>query len=324
MSHPLIVVSLAIIAWCGMAPLSPVYAQTTDAPTGLLCNLLTEPETCVITESRPDFGWIVNSTLQGDRQTAYRILVASSVALLKTEKANMWDSGKVVSPESINVLYSGKPLLPVTSYWWAVRTWNKQDKASQFSAPQRFNTGQFNRTGKHWPGESRWVELVDEAGKKNWTFENRVPVNFHKSSPRRMVSNPDGSWFVDFGQAAFATFQVTIDWTPAEAGAIEHTIQVAVGEKNKGSTVHTQPGGGIIYKKMAMEIRPGKHTYTLNFPRFKAHYPHSQTMPKMMPEVIPFRYCELMPGREEIFPEDPGREFFSILSWKVLILPQQV
>lgn len=275
-----------------------------DAPSGLLCNLLTEPETCVITESRPDFGWIVNSTVQGDRQTAYRILVASSSELLKKQKANMWDSGKVVSPESINVLYSGKPLSPYRSYWWAVRTWNKQDRTSQFSVPQRFNTGQFDRTGKNWPGESRWVELVDEAGKKNWTFENRVPVNFHEFSPRRMVSNSEGSWFVDFGQAAFATFQVTIDWTPAKTGVTEHTIQVAVGEKNKGTTVDTQPGGGIIYKNTAMKIRPGKHTYTLNFPRFKAHYPHSQTMPKMMPEVIPFRYCELMPVGEEIIVEN--------------------
>ncbi len=103
MSHRVTIGSLALvmIASCGIGSLSPVYAQPMDAPTGLLCHLLSEPETCAITESRPDFGWIVNSTVQGERQSAYRILVASSAALLKTEKANLRDSGKVVSPQSI-------------------------------------------------------------------------------------------------------------------------------------------------------------------------------------------------------------------------------
>ncbi len=59
------------------------------APSGLLCNLLTQPEKCVITEPQPDFGWVVNSAIQGDRQTAFRILVASSPALLKSEQGDM-------------------------------------------------------------------------------------------------------------------------------------------------------------------------------------------------------------------------------------------
>ena len=40
---------------------SPVMSAQ-DAPSGFLCNLLTQPEACVITEPQPDFGWIVPST----------------------------------------------------------------------------------------------------------------------------------------------------------------------------------------------------------------------------------------------------------------------
>jgi len=134
-----------------------------EAPSGLLCNLLTEPEKCVITEPQPDFGWIVNSKLTEDHQSAYQILVASSAMLPGKESGDMWDSGKVASSQSINVVYGGKPLAPNASYWWCVRTWNKEGEATAFSEPQRFHTGEFGRADKKWPGESRWVQLADRA-----------------------------------------------------------------------------------------------------------------------------------------------------------------
>ena len=276
-----------------------------DAPSGLLCNLLTQPETCVITEPQPDFGWIVPSTRDGDFQSAYQILVASSPKLLEPGRADMWDSGKVVSAQSINVLYSGKALAANSSYWWCVRTWNKDGKASAFSAPQRFNTGEFNRANKKWPGESRWVELADDKGRKTWTFEDRPPVAFHPNPAVRVVDKPDGTWFLDFGKAAFATLELTIDWKPSEANITEAVVQVALGEKSKGTSVDPKPGGGIIYRKVSLKIQPGKKTYTLELPRFVPRYPHSQAMPKQLPDVVPFRYCELMPGAEKITVENP-------------------
>jgi len=276
-----------------------------DAPTGLLCNLLTRPEKCVITEPIPDFGWIVNSTQPSDRQSAYRIMVASSPNLLDNGEGDVWDSGKVVSEQSINVAYGGKPLVANASYWWRVRTWNKQDQPSAFSKPQRFNTGEFNRTGKKWPGESRWVEMADEVGKKTWTFEDRPPVEFHPNPAVVSMEKPDGSWFLDFGKAAFATLELTIEWTPSSPGVVECLVQVVIGEKSKGTTVDPKPGGGIIYRKVPLAIQPGKRLYTLELPRFVPRYPHSQAMPKQLPDVVPFRYCELLPGAEKITVETP-------------------
>jgi hypothetical protein len=118
-----------------LAATSPV-SPAQDAPSGLLCNLLTHPEKCVITESRPDFGWIVNSNLTDDLQMAYQILVASSESQLKKETGDLWNSGKVASSQSINVLYDGKPLTANSSYWWCVRTWNKEGQPSALSPQQ--------------------------------------------------------------------------------------------------------------------------------------------------------------------------------------------
>ncbi len=282
-----------------------LVAPAKDAPSGLLCNLLTQPEKCVITEPEPDFGWIMNSSRPDDRQTAYQILVASSPALLAKAKGDLWDSGKVTSAQSINVLYGGRPLAAQASYWWCVRTWDKSGRRSGYSAPQRFNTGEFNRPDKKWPGESRWVQLPDGRGGTNWTFENRPPIAFHPRPPVRVEAKPDGTWFLDFGQAAFATLELTIAWTPTDSAATHGVIQVVVGEQCKGATVDPKPGGGIIYRKIPLTIHPGKRRYTLEVPRFVPHYPHSQPMPLQMPEIIPFRYCELMPGAETITVEDP-------------------
>lgn len=296
------------LAWCSaVCAQDIVTVMPRDAPSGLLCNLLTRPETCVITEPQPDFGWIVNSNLTGDRQSAFRILVASSAELLDKETGDMWDSGKVASPQSINVLYGGKPLAANSSYWWCVRTWNKDGDSSVFSKPQRFNTGEFKRPDKKWPGESRWIQSADDSGNLTWTFEDRPPVAFHPNPATKVELNPDGTWFLDFGKAAFSTLEVTINWSPSSPALAEHVVQVHVGEKTKGTTVDPKPGGGIIYRTIPLVIQPGKRAYTLNVPRFVPRYPHSQAMPKQLPDVVPFRYCELNPGTEKITVESPSQ-----------------
>ena len=57
------------------------------------------------------------------RQTAYQVLVASSEKLLKEGKADLWDSGKVESGQSVNVEYKGKELESLVICHWKVRVW---------------------------------------------------------------------------------------------------------------------------------------------------------------------------------------------------------
>ncbi|TAE77452.1 MAG: alpha-L-rhamnosidase [Verrucomicrobia bacterium] len=277
-------------------------AEGMEAPSGLLCNLLVQPEKSLITEPRPDFGWIVPASRQGDRQRAWQILVASSESLIVAGKGDLWNSGKVESNRSINVAYDGAPLAPQRAYWWRVRTWGVDGKPSPFSEPQKFVTGEFGRSNKKWPGESRWVPLPDEQG---WTFENRPPVVFQANPAAAVVARPDGSWFLDFGKAAFATLSMSIDWKPSVAGTASYVVQVALGEKRKGDAVDSKPGGGIIHTRVPLTIRPGKHDYTLQLPRFVPRYPHSQAMPAIMPDVIPFRYAEVISGAEKIVVNEP-------------------
>ncbi len=280
----------------GMACL---HGMAQDAPTGLLCDLLSHPEKSLITDSNPDFGWIMNSHRANEVQSAYQILVSSNIGNLKSDQGDMWDSGRVVSNESINVNYAGKPLQPSTSYWWRVRTWDREGDASGYSEPQRFNTGEFNRA-RSWPGESRWVQIPDESGRLFWTFEDRAPVAYDPVPPVKLIANPDGSTFLDFGRAAFSALNLTLTWKPQNSAASQCIVNIDVGEKNRDNAVDQNPGGGIIHARFPLTLQPGTHSYSVPIPRFKPRYPNSQVLPLRMPEVIPFRYCAVLPGAEHV------------------------
>lgn len=53
---------------------------------------------------------MIESERRGEQQTGYRVLVASTAELLAEDKGDMWDSGRVKSDRTINVVYAGKPL----------------------------------------------------------------------------------------------------------------------------------------------------------------------------------------------------------------------
>ncbi|WPJ97275.1 alpha-L-rhamnosidase C-terminal domain-containing protein [Coraliomargarita algicola] len=116
---------------------SVASALAADAPTGLMTELLEYPEQTVITDTLPEFTWIVNDQDRDEVQTAYQILVATSESNLVAGSADIWDSGKVLSNSSVNVEFGGTALAD-GSYWWSVRTWDKTDQASPFSDAQNF------------------------------------------------------------------------------------------------------------------------------------------------------------------------------------------
>lgn len=89
---------------------------------------------------RPRLSWVLTSTERGQRQTAYRILVASSPARLAANEGDVWDSGRVTSADSINVPYAGPDLASMTRYHWKVRVWDKDGDQSRWSPPAWWET----------------------------------------------------------------------------------------------------------------------------------------------------------------------------------------
>jgi alpha-L-rhamnosidase len=95
-----------------------------------------------IDEAHPRLTWLVESTERGQEQTAYQILVASKESLLKPGKADLWDSGKIASDDTVNVVYSGAPLASREQCFWKICVWDKAGHTT-WSQPAFWTMGLF-------------------------------------------------------------------------------------------------------------------------------------------------------------------------------------
>jgi alpha-L-rhamnosidase len=114
--------------------------QTTDLTVErLLCEYRVKP--LGIEAPHPRLSWVLRSAERGQKQTAYQILVASSPELLAKDQGDLWDSGKVVSDQSVHVAYSGKPLESRMRCHWKALAWDKNGQASAWSQPAQWTMG---------------------------------------------------------------------------------------------------------------------------------------------------------------------------------------
>ena len=113
----------------------------------------------------PRLSWVLESRQRDQRQTAYRILVASSEARLDAEEGDLWDSDKVISDRSTQIAYIGKPLASRQRCWWKVCAWDQEGRPSAWSAPALWEMGllkpedwQATWIGleQPWPGQVEW------------------------------------------------------------------------------------------------------------------------------------------------------------------------
>lgn len=266
----------------GIAAAALQAAAEAPAPAGLSVNLLRWPEAAVITTSAPRFSWEVPQAAV--RQTAYRIRVADEPEALRGGAAVLWDSGRMASDRNILVPYAGAPLAEHRACWWQVQVWDAEGRAGPWSAPQRFNTGSFDRSDLAYPGESRWVELAQDE----WVSEDRQSASFVRQKPIA-VDRTHGALFVEFERGAIGVLEFDA------VCAATNRVTVHLGERRDGDAVHKEPGvSNIGYRKVEMELLPGFHHYRVNVPRRKIHgYLHSQQLAPHLPEVMPFRYAEV-------------------------------
>ena len=142
-------------------------ATPASAPTLLRTDDLTTP--IGLDDPTPHFAWQLRDTTQGARQTAYQVQVASSVALLKSGKPDIWDSSKTASEQSLGVIYKGPALKPSTTYYWQVVTWDQTGKPYPASAISSWETGLLDQPwqGK-WIGYQRWEEAAVRTAGAAW------------------------------------------------------------------------------------------------------------------------------------------------------------
>lgn len=81
----------------------------------------------------PRLSWELMSEEKDKSQSAYKILVASTLELLHDNKGDLWETDKVLSSQSIHIPYDGKILKSRQQCYWKVMVWDEKGGVSDWS-----------------------------------------------------------------------------------------------------------------------------------------------------------------------------------------------
>lgn len=162
-----------------MSLIAPILAAGSLIAVELRCNALTDP--LAIQSAQPQLSWklgAVDPQAKNLSQSAYRIIVASDPALLKSDKGDLWDSGRVASSDQYGIKYQGKALQSRMHCWWKVRIWDQTGKESDWSSIASFGTGL--REQSDW--SAQWIHGKTPLAPPNdlenisWISSSKIPV----------------------------------------------------------------------------------------------------------------------------------------------------
>ena len=114
--------------WQFFIAMTSLVAAATASPVHLRCEYRENP--LGIDVPAPQLSWQSDSTEHNWKQAAYEVLVASTSDGLQSGQADVWDSGKTESDESVGIAYKGPTLESRKRFYWKVRVW---DTAGQVS-----------------------------------------------------------------------------------------------------------------------------------------------------------------------------------------------
>ncbi len=194
-----------------------------------------------IASKTPTLSWRLTSDERGQRQTAYRIVASSTAKKLSDGEYDMWDSGKVDSPDNYGVKYGGEALSSMQGVYWSVKVWDKNGEESAFSEPAYFEVGLLG--GGDW--QAKWIGAGEESV-------------LSKLMPDKVKDNTAAGYVLadKIGETTAEYLRINV----TESGP------AAIGEYNDGAL------GGVIYRVQIMELElylngkkvalPGKTTVT--------------------------------------------------------------
>ncbi|MEM6377062.1 MAG: alpha-L-rhamnosidase C-terminal domain-containing protein [Bacteroidota bacterium] len=235
----------------------------TAQPSNLTIEQIRKPGLVKIIDSRPEFGWTLPAT--AEYQTGYQILLSSTQSLIQQDQGDIWDSGQIWSNQSVEVALGAAALAENTTYFWKVRYYDVDGKASEYSKVQAFQTGVFST----------------ESTTSNFT-------QIEKIKPVATKKLDHGSYFIDFGKAAFASLE--INYQPRR----KEILTIRVGEKLLDGKIDQKPGGTIRFQEIKVEVHPKQSLYHINFvPDDRNTNEKAVALPDSFPVLIPYRYLEV-------------------------------
>jgi len=242
---------------------SPAVVAAGIQPAGLRCEYRQNP--LGIDVRQPRLSWVLEAAptaARGLKQSAYRVLAASTPEKLAAEQGDLWDSGKVESDRQLHIEYTGKPLTSRMRCYWKVRVWDQDGKPSGWSEPAMWSMGLLD------PGDwqAEWI-----AGEGQRAAQSGPHNGYHS----QFGAKPDTQKWVlmDLGKArridAVRLWPARpYDWTPDTPGflfPLRFRIEAA-GEKDFGDRQ-------VVADRTGEDVpNPGAEPLTCRFKPVMARY----------------------------------------------------
>jgi len=109
-----------------------------------------------IETNSPRLSWQLISKSRNQVQSAYRIIVSDNPDGFENVKNKIWDSGKKLSDQSIQIEYKGLPLKSAKKYYWKVMIWDGNGHPTSWSPVAFWQMGLL--TPKDWDN-AKWIGL---------------------------------------------------------------------------------------------------------------------------------------------------------------------
>ncbi len=149
----------------------PPIAAAPVSTSHLQCEMRNNPEAIDITH--PRLSWEINTETRNTRQTAYQLLVSSSPEKLNNNEGDLWNTGKITTNQSIDIIYSGKPLSSRTACYWKVKVFTNNGE-TPWSETARWSMGLLNASD--W--KAKWIGLDKSSPWDSITTFSRLSARY--------------------------------------------------------------------------------------------------------------------------------------------------
>ena len=158
-----------------------------------------------VTNRRPRFSWEIESEEKDVLQSAYQIVVKDHTG------APVWDSGKVQSRETVDIMYAGEPLVSSGRYVYQITVWDNQGNEA-VSEEERFETALLDSVD--W--KAQWIGFDECAeGEKAEGGNTRLAARYFRKdftvsggSEREVLITLDTDELKSKGISPAAVYQV--------------------------------------------------------------------------------------------------------------------
>lgn len=106
-----------------------------------------------IQTEKPVLSWKLISEEVGQKQTAYRIVAASTKEKLICGEYDIWDSGKIAGSDNYGIVYGGVPLNSMERVYWRTIVWDRNGNETSFSDSAYWEMGLLSESD--WKG--KWI-----------------------------------------------------------------------------------------------------------------------------------------------------------------------